>query len=161
MTSSYPAASRRAPKSSRLACRNSIRPRRSGSSRHCRSERGGQYETFQSFRLGGQPSRIDPVPRGCAWRGRLLLLRAARPRRGSLLHGQGCQRFGDLARRDCRRNADPGRGPDREEAAGTAVLRKGADLLKTGVHGDAGHLQGFDPGKRRAVPVLSAAQEDR
>src|SRR6266550_291270 len=36
MTSSYPAASRKAPKSSRLACRSSIRPRRSGSSRHCR-----------------------------------------------------------------------------------------------------------------------------
>src|SRR5260370_38746078 len=36
MTSSYPAASRKAPKSSRLACKSSIRPRRSGLSRHCR-----------------------------------------------------------------------------------------------------------------------------
>src|SRR6266403_3033813 len=36
MTSSYPAASRKVPKSSRLACKSSIRPRRSGLSRHCR-----------------------------------------------------------------------------------------------------------------------------
>src|SRR6267142_4283758 len=46
MTSSYPAASMKVPRLSRLACRNSIRPRRSGSSRHCRSEREGAMKHF-------------------------------------------------------------------------------------------------------------------
>src|SRR6266516_2071374 len=71
------------------------------------------------------------------------------------------QRLRDLARRHRAGNADPGRRPHREEAAGTAVLREGADLFKTVVHGDAGHVQGFDAAEGRALSVLSAAQEAR
>ena len=171
MTSSSPAASTKAPRSSRSACRSSIRPRRSGSSRRCRSspslraqrsnpfaERGllplarndGSTLNLESdmkrFNLSGwavQPSAAGPVPDDRARRRRLLLLSAARPRRGSVLHGQGGQRLGDLAGRHRAGDAGPGRRPDREEAAGTAVFRQGADLYEAGLHGDAGHVQGL------------------
>src|SRR6266568_1562224 len=123
----------KAPRLSLWVCRNSIRPRRSGSSRHCRFKRGGRHETLQSFGLGGQPPRAYSVPGGCAGRCRVLLLRAARPRGRSLLHRQGGERVGDLAGRHRGGNADPGRRPHREEAAGTAVFRKGADLFEADV----------------------------
>jgi multidrug efflux pump subunit AcrB len=41
--------------------------------------------------------------------------------------------------------------PIEKKFAGTAVLREGADLFKTVVHGDAGHVQGSDPAKGRAL----------
>ncbi len=51
--------------------------------------------------------------------------------------------------------------PDREEAAGIAVLREGADLFEAGLHRDAGDVPGLHAAEGSAVPVLSAAQEDR
>src|ERR1700704_431433 len=118
---------------------------------------------MKHFNLSGwavsHPALI--VPCGCAGRRRLLLLRAAWPRGGSLLHRQGCERLGDLGGSYGCGDADPGRRSHREEAAGTALLRKGADLFEAVVHCDAGHVQGFDAAKGRAVSVLSAAEEDR
>src|SRR6202012_4604982 len=208
MTSSSPAASTTARRLSCSACRNSIRPRGSGSCRRCRFRREatmksklfrefgltsptgrgrraapgeglrsseGPYpltptlspwergrtvlaatlvkqvfgreerdEAVQSFGLGGEPSRTHSVPGDCARRRRLRLLSGAGPRGRSLLHRQGGERLGDLARRDGGGNADPGRRSHREEIAGTALFRKGADLFEAGVHGDAGHVPGFD-----------------
>ena len=55
---------------------------------------------------------------------------APRPRRGPELHHQGRHRHGDLARRDGAGDAGPGRRPDREEAAGAALLRQGQTYTK-------------------------------
>ena len=66
-----------------------------------------------------------------------------------------------VAGRHGRRDADPSRRSDREEASGAAVLRQGDHLQQAGIHGDAGRFQGQYAGPRRAAVVLSAAQENQ
>src|SRR6202166_4186151 len=73
MTSSYPAASMKAPGWLRLACRNSIRPRRSGSSRHCRfspviARSEATKQSILSVRIDGllRFARNDAEPRATA-----------------------------------------------------------------------------------------------
>src|SRR3954462_6159224 len=82
-------------------------------------------EALQSFGLGRQPSDADPVPDAHPRRRRLLLLSEARPRRRSVLYGEGGQRLRALAGRDRAGNAGAGRRPDREEDPGAALLREG------------------------------------
>ena len=57
-------------------------------------------------------------------------------------------------------DAGPGRRPDREEAAGTALVRQDRDLHQARLHLDFLRLQGFDAGARSADAVPRSAQED-
>ena len=57
-----------------------------------------------------------------------------------ILHHQSRHRQRGVAGRNRGRNAGSGRRPDREEAAGTAVLRQGHHLFQAGIHGDADRL---------------------
>ena len=81
-----------------------------------------------------------------------------RARRRPELHHQGRDRHDDLARRHRAGNAGPGCRPDREEAAGAAVLRQGHDLHQAVLHGDAGRRSRTTrrPGKCRSSSTSCA-----